>query len=251
MLARDSLSRLGRVLHAPLVLALPALLVQLAPGAAERLEYDRDRLAAGELWRLATCHFTHWSPEHLFWDLGAVVLLAACCSRFGMQRLTAALCSADLAVSLAVWIALPSMSRYRGLSGLASALFALLAVSVWREAREGGRPALAFAAAAALVGFVIKLSWEMATTSPVFVGPGSGFVAVPLAHLVGAVCGGCCAPGQSPMISFSPSMTAWTSSGARRPRKPPRRSAARVRIWLILTHDLFGKNADRTSSDKG
>ena len=190
--ARTPWASLGRALRAPLLLAVPTLLVALAPGAAERLEYDRDRL--GEVWRLATCHFAHWSVEHLLWDLGAVVVLAIGCSRFGARRLAVALGSAALAIPLVLWIALPSMAHYRGLSGLASALFALLAVGVLREARADGRTALAVASAAALSGFVLKLGWEMATASPVFVGPGSGFVAVPLAHLVGAVCGGCCAP---------------------------------------------------------
>jgi rhomboid family GlyGly-CTERM serine protease len=184
----------GRAVSAPLVLGLPAILVQLAPGAAERLEYDRARLAAGEAWRLATCHFAHWTPEHLLWDLGAVAALAVGCAPFGMRRLAAAAGAAMVAIPLAVWIALPSMTRYRGLSGLASALFALLAVAVLREARAGGRAGLALAAAVALGGFAAKLAWELATASPAFVGPGAGFVAVPLAHLVGAACGGCCAP---------------------------------------------------------
>jgi len=164
------------------------------PGAGELFEYDRARLAAGEVWRLFTCHFVHWTPEHLLWDLGTVVVLATCCAPLGLRRLGLALGVAAIAVPLAVWMALPSMVHYRGLSGLASALFALLAVAVLRRAMAEGRHGLTFAAAAALVAFAAKLVWELATASPVFVGPGSGFVAVPLAHLIGAACGGCFAP---------------------------------------------------------
>ncbi len=178
----------GSTWIAPVLLTLPALAVQLAPGAAERLQYDRERLAAGELWRILTCHFTHWSADHLLWDLAATAMLAAGCARCGARRLATTLLAAAVAVPAAVWAAEPALTRYRGLSGLASALFALLAVSVLRTERAA-RPRLAFAAGLALAGFAAKLAWELATAVPVFVGPGAGFVAVPLAHLVGAACG--------------------------------------------------------------
>ena len=43
------------------------------------------------------------------------------------------------------------------------------------------------------------------------------------------------------MISFSPSMTWSRTSSGTRLRHPPMRSAESVRIWLIFTHDLFGR----------
>jgi rhomboid family GlyGly-CTERM serine protease len=177
-----------------LLVVLPALLVHLVPGAAEYLELDRSRLAAGELWRLLTCHFAHWTPEHLLWDVGTAAALALGCAPLGWRRIGATLGAAAVAVPLAVWLFLPSMARYRGLSGLASGLFVLLAVSTLRTARAGGRVGLGLAAGGALAGFAAKLVWELATGSPAFVGPGAGFVAVPLAHVVGAACGGLFAP---------------------------------------------------------
>src|SRR6266545_4224356 len=95
---------------APLLLGLPALAVQFTPGAAERLEYDRARLAAGEVWRLLTCHFTHWTPWHLLWDLLAVAVLAIGCAPFGPRRLGATIAAAAIAVPAAVWVGLPSMT---------------------------------------------------------------------------------------------------------------------------------------------
>jgi hypothetical protein len=94
------------------------------------------------------------------------------------------------------------MERYRGLSGLASALFALLAVSTLRTARADGSLGLALAAGAALAGFAAKLVWELATASPAFVGPSAGFVAVPLAHAVGAACGWVFAARPAPDLSY-------------------------------------------------
>jgi rhomboid family GlyGly-CTERM serine protease len=173
-----------------ILFTLPTFFIYLFPRGADFLEYDRSRLASGELWRLFTCHLAHWTAEHLLWDLGTVVVLAFACAPLGMRRLGGALGLAAFTIPLAIWIALPAMERYRGLSGLASALFILLTVSILRTARAERRPWMFVAALLALGGFAAKLTWELATASPAFVGADSGFVAVPLAHLVGGVCGG-------------------------------------------------------------
>src|SRR5712692_8502599 len=44
-----------------------------------------------------------------------------------------------------------------------------------------------------------------------------------------------------PIISLRPSTTRSTSSSEARARRRPIRSTERVRIWLILTHDRFGR----------
>jgi hypothetical protein len=46
-------------------------------------------------------------------------------------------------------------------------------------------------------------------------------------------------------------MTCSTSSGERRPRRPPRRSVDRVRTWLIFTQDRFGSWAEAISRVSG
>jgi membrane associated rhomboid family serine protease len=46
-----------------------AVAVYLSPAATAVLEYDRAAVAAGEIWRLLTGHLTHWSFDHLFWDV--------------------------------------------------------------------------------------------------------------------------------------------------------------------------------------
>ena len=45
------------------------------PSLADRLQYDRSAVVEGQLWRIATCHLTHWSFEHLFWDVTALLFL--------------------------------------------------------------------------------------------------------------------------------------------------------------------------------
>jgi rhomboid family GlyGly-CTERM serine protease len=178
----------GAVPGASLALAALAALLWLVPGATPWLEYDRAAVRAGQLWRLLTAHFTHWSVDHLGWDLLAFALLGALCERESRPRFLAAVLGGAVVVSLAVWGLLPEVTTYRGLSGLDSALFVLLAVSVMRAEDE---PAWRLGAgAAALVAFQAKILYEIWTGSAVFVhGAGLEIGPVPLAHLAGAAVG--------------------------------------------------------------
>lgn len=169
------------------LLALPALLFQLpaAGGWAGPLQLDFAAVSRGEPWRWVTCHWTHWSADHLVWDLGAFLLLSALCEWQGSRRaLLAAVASAALLIPAVLWISMPAMGSYRGLSGIDSALFVLAAVLVFRE--ESGRQRLL--AALAIAGFLAKTVYESATGAALFAESGS-FVPAPLAHLAGGVCG--------------------------------------------------------------
>jgi rhomboid family GlyGly-CTERM serine protease len=169
---------------AALALSAGAAAAFLIPGAARWLEYDRAALAGGEVWRLVTGHFVHWSIEHLWWDLIAFAALGMLCERESRTRFLACVGGAALTVSLTLWWAMPGLERYRGLSGLGSALFVLLAVSLMRH----GDSRRLVAGAWALVAFLAKLAWEGATGGTLFVHDAS-LTAVPLAHLAGAIAG--------------------------------------------------------------
>jgi len=167
---------------AALLLAGLALAVALAPGAAMYLEYDRGAIAAGQAWRLLTAHWAHWSWSHLAWDLLAFAALGLACERLSRGRFLACVAASALLVSLVVWWLLPGMQRYRGLSGIDSALLVLLAVSVMQQ--EAGSRRLV-PAAWALVGFLAKVTYESVGGHALFVPDGDAAV-VPLAHLAGA-----------------------------------------------------------------
>jgi rhomboid family GlyGly-CTERM serine protease len=169
---------------AALALSAGAAAASLLSGAARWLEYDRAALAGGEVWRLVTGHFVHWSAEHLWWDLLAFAALGVLCERESRTRFLACVGGAALTVSLTLWWAMPGLERYRGLSGLDSALFVLLAVTLMRH----GDSRRMVAGAWALVAFLAKLAWEGVTGGALFVHD-PGATAVPLAHLVGAVVG--------------------------------------------------------------
>jgi len=158
------------------VAALAVAATFLLPGAALEL-----RPGAGLL-RILTCHLTHWSYEQLAWDALAFAALGIAAARRNARAVRATLLASALAVPVAVLVFSPEIGAYRGLSGLASAMFALLLALEWRRLTW---PVVTFA-----VLFAAKLIIEAITGGAVFANDmGDGVVAVPVAHLAGAVVG--------------------------------------------------------------
>jgi rhomboid family GlyGly-CTERM serine protease len=154
------------------------------------LQYDRLAIANGALWRLVTSHFVHWSGEHLFWDGLALGILGWLCERERVPRFLPAIGVAALLIPLSLWIAEPQMTTYRGLSGIDSTVFALLAAHLAREAHAGKDwPRLGFVALVS-AGFAAKIGFEICTGSTLFVdSSAAGMTPVPLAHVIGGMIG--------------------------------------------------------------
>ncbi len=179
-----------RLPGATLMLAGLALLVYLIPGLDALLEYQREALAAGQLWRLVSSHWSHFSLGHLSWDLLAFLVLGAACERRHRGRFLITVSGSALVVTLSVWIFLPGMAVYRGLSGIDSALFGLLAVLLIRDALRRRSLAALGTAVLFLVLFTAKTFYEINQGTSVFVSNyGAAVVPVPLAHLFGAITG--------------------------------------------------------------
>lgn len=180
--ARNRYSALALLILAP-------LLLQLLPVAARAAEFDRPTFSLARAHQLLTCHWAHWSIDHLAWSGGAFAILALACAVVVPRRLMPCIALSSISVGLAVWLG-TDLTSYRGLSGIDSALFTLLAAHVLRDGftRGGGRAGML--ALGLLLGFAAKLTFEAATGRAIFVaGEATGMVAVPLAHLVGAATG--------------------------------------------------------------
>lgn len=172
------------------------LLCYVLPGAAAALTFDRSLIEGGEIWRLLTGHLPHWTNDHLLWSL---LTFAALAIPLEMERpkfvwWTVALSS--LGISLGVWVLQPEMNQYRGLSGLDCGLFGAWIGKVLWEARRSGDRQLVALGVLLLVSVCAKVGWELVTHGTVFANSaGAGFVAVPLAHVIGVMLGGICATG--------------------------------------------------------
>lgn len=160
----------------------------LAPGGAEALQYDRARVAAGEVWLLLTGQMVHWSARMTAADLGMLLGLGAWLEIQGERKRTIlALALGAGLTAFAVHALSPDLSLYRGASGLASALFVLAALRIGEDT-EGAPRFLAWLAVALFLG---KDAWEAVTGQALFAGPlPDGVEVVPLVHLLGGLAAG-------------------------------------------------------------
>jgi rhomboid family GlyGly-CTERM serine protease len=170
-----------------ITVALVALSAAASLVPAEALEYDRARVAAGEVWRLLTGQMVHWTARMAAFDLGMLLGLGIWLEVRGDRRLmSAALALGGALTALAVHALSPDLLAYRGSSGVASALFVLAAVRIAKSPEPLPR-ALAITAVAL---FLAKAAFETLAGQTLFAGPlPPGVQVVPLVHLLGGLGG--------------------------------------------------------------
>lgn len=168
--------------------ALPALVIPLLPGWADRLQFSPTAFASGEVWRIWTSHWTHWSTDHLLWDVTVFVLLFGMAWRSSPKKTLVALGVSATLIPLVVLVKRPDLIAYRGLSGIDSALFLQVAVTTFRRAfvrRDGAGMGWAIVW---MTLFAAKAVWEQ-VTGATFFADGVGYLPVPEAHVAGALVG--------------------------------------------------------------
>ena len=167
-----------------------ACLIALDPSVGQALAFDRVAIGQGEFYRLLTGHLVHWNRDHLFWDVLMFVVLSGMLELRSRFALCLTLVASAAAISASIWTAQPNVDVYRGLSGIDSALFTAVALTIWFDARARRDLLLANAALATLAALLAKIGWELATGTTLFVDSASaGFTPLPLVHLVGGVIG--------------------------------------------------------------
>ncbi len=110
-----------------------ALVVQCFPAWRDTLIYDRDAIAAGELWRVWTGHWVHFGWAHFVPDTGLFLIVGWLLEerhRF-FARLAVFLMPA--VISAAIYFFDPGMIRYGGLSALDLGLLLYLAAQGWQR----------------------------------------------------------------------------------------------------------------------
>lgn len=172
-----------------LLIAVAALVTHVVPGLASSLEFSREAIAAGQVWRLITGHLAHFSSDHLRWDLLVFLALGTLVELRSRAHFVACCVVGAGLISGLVWLMQPWLVSYRGLSGIDSALFVYVMLDVLVLAGREGRWLVALTAFAGLALFCAKVGFEFATGTTVFVAPDAAFSPVPLAHVAGAVVG--------------------------------------------------------------
>jgi rhomboid family GlyGly-CTERM serine protease len=106
------------------------------------LAYDRQAILAGEIWRLWTGHWVHFSTQQLFLDISTLLLAAAVAQReFGTLFITRTLALGMPAISIGLLLVAPELAYYRGASGVVMMLAFAAGAAFWRR-RPGLRAIL-------------------------------------------------------------------------------------------------------------
>lgn len=165
------------------------LLLQAAPGVPAVLEYRRQALPT-EPWRLLTAHVVHVNWTHALVNVGAWLALALLFERsLDARRQLLCLVLSGLSIAFALAWLYPSVTWYRGASGVLHALFfAGASVELVAAVRRRSRSALLLPSAL-LAGGSLKVALQLpdAAATP-YIG-WLGATTVPQAHLLGAICG--------------------------------------------------------------
>jgi rhomboid family GlyGly-CTERM serine protease len=172
-----------------LTLLMAAVVMSLMPGTVEVFEFNREAILNGQLWRVVTGNFVHWNTDHLIWDALMFGVLGAAIERRHRGALAIAALVTAIAVSATVSFA-TSLTTYRGLSGIDSALFVMLAAWYLADGLKSRRTLLVSISAVFLLGFIAKICYEIATGHTYFVdSSAAAFIPLPQVHLAGAAIG--------------------------------------------------------------
>lgn len=99
-------------------------------GAADSLRYARSAVAAGEVWRLLTAHLVHFGPTHTATNaLALVAVMAVLGSHLRLAEWCGVAVLCGLGVSGGLWLGMPDVAYYVGLSGVLHGLVAAGAVT--------------------------------------------------------------------------------------------------------------------------
>ena len=162
-----------------------SIMAQAWPDGAAALEFDRQRIAAGQWWRLVSGHLVHYGWPHLAADMGVFAILCWVAQR-RRRGVAWAVALGGVAVGMAVYGWAPDTDTYRGMSGVDSAVFGYLVVTA--VARDRGPRVVAWLIVLAIT--LGRFIFETVTGRPIL--PTSlpdGIAVVGIAHVAGLAAG--------------------------------------------------------------
>lgn len=158
------------------------LFMAIGDPARVLLQYDREAVLAGEIWRLLTAHLVHLGPGHTALNLAALILVFWLLGgefTLGQWAWVSGFTVAMIALGF-VWLR-PELQWYVGLSGV---LHGWLAAGATQRLRHGHKDGLILLGAVLLKGFYEQLAGPLPGSELV-----SGGAVVVDAHWFGIVGG--------------------------------------------------------------
>lgn len=213
-----------------LLITLGSTIASLTPGMARYLIYDRSAILGGEVWRLVTGHLVHFSGGHLAYNLAAFSLAAWVLERRRDISLPALFLLSGIVISGGIFLLIPDLSFYGGLSGIVFALVVSLSLSGITAAGSGRWSSILLLSLTAL-----KLIWELTEGRFFFVSPAPHVIPVPLSHLLGAFSG-------AAFFCWNDFGNLWIGRkcGWDRPMKPKTKHSPVFDVYIIITQQPSG-----------
>lgn len=103
-----------------LTCASVALIAYGWPDFSESLVYERQAILEGDVWRLVTAVFVHFSLSHMFWDMLVFTAAGLAVEVSGYRGFSFVCGFAAVIPGMYFLLTSPEISRYGGLSGLAT-----------------------------------------------------------------------------------------------------------------------------------
>ena len=177
-----------RRISCTLVFACFALILHIVPSVTPIFELQWRESNQLLSYRVISCHALHWSWNHLAWDLLMFTVLGAVCEATDRFKYLSYLVLSAILIPNVVIACHPELSTYRGLSGLDSGLFAMVAVDRILESKRSKDQVGLAVFSICLLCLMIKIASETLYGGNLFVSD-SSFIPVPVSHLTGAVLG--------------------------------------------------------------
>ena len=166
-----------------LLVVAAAIATYVIPGLASQMVYDRAAILSGEVWRLLTGNWVHFSASHLFYDLLGLGIAGWIIERRGYPYFGLLCVLSALSIGTVLLATRPEVQSYGGLSGVATAAIIFLALHGLKEP-----PPWRWICLAALVLIAGKVLLESITGRFIIAAADSvPFVPLPLSHIVGGL----------------------------------------------------------------
>lgn len=114
---------------------LASLLSSISPELSSLLIFDRSALVRGEVWRILTCHFVHFSGTHLAYNLFAFGIAGSVIEKKNYPHFGRLCLWSALAISISLFTLKTDMHYYGGLSGIACGALYYCALMGIKETR--------------------------------------------------------------------------------------------------------------------
>lgn len=153
------------------------------PSLASQMVYDRAAILSGEVWRLLTGNWVHFSTRHLLYDLLALGIAGWIIERRGYPHFALLCVLSALSIGTVLLAIRPEVQSYGGLSGVATGAVIYLALRGIKEPAPWR-----WICVATLVLITGKILLESTTGRSIIAAADSvPFVSLPLSHIVGGL----------------------------------------------------------------